>query len=948
MMTQLRAFGFSLLLMALPTAGLASVLSELAATVQPGTFVELEIDGDISTCQAMVPPLPKRHPDACTIGQSFSNPEHCLVPQTPWKDLGNILEYTDEASWDSVDRNIYIMGTRRAYKRWDQGFVKYSEETNSWTILDLPPFGVGAHGYDNGAIDVVGRRYYWSRISAAYIVWSMNLDTGEWQRLPDAPIDTGEFSAIDFFPELNKLVFFDGHFGARPGSYGSEYALYDPDTNKWEESIALDGPTAVTQAPFGAISHFSEYNPSRSVMFFGGGYHYIDPANPDDDPTPNIDESRRFYMLDKDRVVTRLADAPTKLGQHGEGPLQTIDPNSGNLVVFQGKLNDGSCPNGPLPIWEYDLEQGVWNKTGEHNLSNLYCGMDSVVVPLYEYGVNFIVTVRNNSNCSVHLYRHSPMEPTLPSIITQPASQSIEEGSAVTFSVTASGSGPLEYQWYRNDASDELIVGANSANFTIEPVMAADDGARYRSKVTNSLGNVFSEYATLSVVRDETAPTLTSVMALSDTRVDILFSEAVDTDSAENNANYKVDLDIAVTSATLNGDGRTVSLVVSQLTEDMIYTVQVSNVQDLAQTPNTITAQSTRTFTYRAADGFDDGTADGWNSLNAVNWEVTTDEGDMAYYLNTTDFNSPGGGRLGEYSLLSAEYDDFTFTLEAKLGDDVADNAAADYAVVFGFQDSGNYYYMLFNNDENLTQLFKVINGNRTLLETANSGDWLNDNAYHSIEVTRIGSDISVRFDGNVILNANDSSLGAGKVGVGSYNDSAYFDDVNVTSAVSGGGSTGGGSTGGGSTGGGSTGGGSTGGGSTGGGSTGGGSTGGGSTGGGSTGGGSTGGGSTGGGSTGGGSTGGGSTGGGSTGGGSTGGGSTGGGSTGGGSTGGGSTGGGSSGGGAAGGDEPDAGGGGALSSFAGLALLLMSVRSLRRRVRLCCQQRQRSDADVV
>ncbi len=204
-------------------------------------------------------------------------------------------------------------------------------------------------------------------------------------------------------------------------------------------------------------------------------------------------------------------------------------------------------------------------------------------------------------------------------------------------------------------------------------------------------------------------------------------------------------------------------------------------------------------------DGFDDGNADGWSSLTVANWEVTTDEGDMAYYLNTTDFGSLGGGRLGEYSLLSAEYDDFTFTVEAKLGDDVADNATADYAVVFGFQNSDNYYYMLFNNDQNLTQLFKVISGSRILLETANGGDWLNDNAYHSIEVKRTGNAISVRFDGNVILNVNDDSLGAGKIGVGSYNDSAYFDDVSVTGALSGGGSSGGGSTGGGSTGGGST-----------------------------------------------------------------------------------------------------------------------------------------------
>ncbi len=68
--------------------------------------------------------------------------------------------------------------------------------------------------------------------------------------------------------------------------------------------------------------------------------------------------------------------------------------------------------------------------------------------------------------------------------------------------------------------------------------------------------------------------------------------------------------------------------------------------------------------------------------------------------------------------------------------------------------------------------MFKVIKGSRIELDAADC-DWLNDNAYHSIEINRAGSAISIHFDGNVILSANDSSLGAGKVGVGSYNDSA-------------------------------------------------------------------------------------------------------------------------------------------------------------------------------
>ncbi|HHI92021.1 MAG TPA: hypothetical protein ENK04_00690 [Gammaproteobacteria bacterium] len=482
----------------------------------------------------------------------------------------------------------------------------------------------------------------------------------------------------------------------------------------------------------------------------------------------------------------------------------------------------------------YELAYSVWQDPAYLNVVNRWgrpMGMN-----IWALGV-VTLTHANRFDLSVGA--------TAPSIVAQPAAVTVTEGDDASFSVVSTGSGSLAYQWFRDGNS---IAGATGASHTVPGVSSSDNGSVYSCEVSNSLGSINSSGAMLTVLSDSVAPTLVSVLTVSDTRVDITFSEPVSASSAENIANYQIDLGVAVTSASLGADDSTVSLTVSQLAVDTTYTVLVSNVQDIAQNPNTITAQSSLNFTYRTADGFEDGNADGWNSLVDSNWSVVMDEGDMAYYLNTTNFGSPGGGRLGEYSLLPADYADFTFTAQAKLGDDVASSALADYAVIFGFQDSDNYYYMLFNNDQDSTQLFKVIGGNRTPLATADS-DWLSDNAYHSIEISRAGSAISVRFDGNVLLSANDNSLGAGKVGVGSFNDSAYFDDVSVTDVVaSGGGSTGGGSTGGGSTGGGSTGGGSTGGGSTGGGSTGGGSTGGGSTGGGSTGGGSTGSGPTGGG----------------------------------------------------------------------------------------------------
>ncbi len=158
------------------------------------------------------------------------------------------------------------------------------------------------------------------------------------------------------------------------------------------------------------------------------------------------------------------------------------------------------------------------------------------------------------------------------------------------------------------------------------------------------------------------------------------------------------------------------------------------------------------------------------------------DEGDRAYYLNTTDFSNLDVGRLGEYSLLSAEPSDFTFTLQAKLGDNIGNNPLADYAVIFGFQDENNYYYVMFNNDQAATQLFKVVNGSRAELAAANT-DWLSDTFYHRVEVSRTGSNISVRFDGSLIMSASDSTFAAGKVGIGSYNDSAYFDDVSLMAA---------------------------------------------------------------------------------------------------------------------------------------------------------------------
>jgi glucose/arabinose dehydrogenase len=83
-----------------------------------------------------------------------------------------------------------------------------------------------------------------------------------------------------------------------------------------------------------------------------------------------------------------------------------------------------------------------------------------------------------------------------PTILTQPADQTVAVGQPATFSVSASGTPPLTYQWQR-DGLD--IAGATSTSYTIASAQLVDNGARFRVRVSNVAGSPFSNEATLTV-----------------------------------------------------------------------------------------------------------------------------------------------------------------------------------------------------------------------------------------------------------------------------------------------------------------------------------------------------------------------------------------------------------------------------------------------------------------
>ena len=84
----------------------------------------------------------------------------------------------------------------------------------------------------------------------------------------------------------------------------------------------------------------------------------------------------------------------------------------------------------------------------------------------------------------------------LPSISTQPLSQTVAIGSSVSFSVTATGDGTLSYQWLRNGTQ---ISGATSSSYSISSVQGTNAGS-YTVRVSNAAGSVTSAAAVLTVI----------------------------------------------------------------------------------------------------------------------------------------------------------------------------------------------------------------------------------------------------------------------------------------------------------------------------------------------------------------------------------------------------------------------------------------------------------------
>jgi len=96
---------------------------------------------------------------------------------------------------------------------------------------------------------------------------------------------------------------------------------------------------------------------------------------------------------------------------------------------------------------------------------------------------------------------------TAPTIVTQPTNQAVTAPQTATFSVAATGTAPLTYQWKKNGAN---ISGATASSYTTPATTAADSGSTFQVVVSNSAGSAPSATVTLTVSAAAVAPTITA------------------------------------------------------------------------------------------------------------------------------------------------------------------------------------------------------------------------------------------------------------------------------------------------------------------------------------------------------------------------------------------------------------------------------------------------------
>lgn len=360
----------------------ATVLSDKAAQMQPGTWAQISTNNISSV-----------------LGANGAS--------------GMIFGYTEYIKWEPISRRLFFVGGDHN----DQPkFVSYTESSNNWQTLTKESWmvagtGSAMHGYDHSGIDPATGAFYHRPYNSRNVYRYLN---GTWTALPAI---TGSImgynsccAGVEYFPEMKGLIY----VSIESGTNGT-VILWDQTTNTWKR--------LASGLPMGDYHNFAEYNPVHKVVLFGGG-----------------NGNQNIYKLSASGQVTSLGLAPIGLGV--QTSIVTVDPATGEYLIFTSSQqfykydivnNSWKQQSGTVPIWTSSYGNSIHGvvatSISTYNV-NLFVSCNS--------GANCTVNLYKNSSSSTPPPPPPPTDTIPPTVsFTTPSSGTTLSG---TVSLTASAS----------------------------------------------------------------------------------------------------------------------------------------------------------------------------------------------------------------------------------------------------------------------------------------------------------------------------------------------------------------------------------------------------------------------------------------------------------------------------------------------------------------------------
>ncbi len=244
--------------------------------------------------------------------------------------------------------------------------------------------------------------------------------------------------------------------------------------------------------------------PSDSTVNYGTGpsFGYSTPV----DPAMVTSHQMILSGLAPDTTYYYQVTSSDSKGHNGKGggqPFKTLG------FTISGTINPTTGGSGvTLTLGGAATATTTADTSGSYTFTGLPNGMYTIVPNRsgFTFSPSSQTTTINGANVTGENFTDTAAT-VAPTITTQPANLAVTTGQTATFTVVATGTAALSYQWQKNGVN---VGGATAASYTTPATTTADNGGTFRVVVGNVAGTVTSAAATLTVTTAVVAPSITT------------------------------------------------------------------------------------------------------------------------------------------------------------------------------------------------------------------------------------------------------------------------------------------------------------------------------------------------------------------------------------------------------------------------------------------------------